>query len=98
MAVKKEKHLAYKGRPLVRSGSTIYYGDMADPYVAMLQISDTGEFQDLKLPTKVSIQILSTNEELSPIERIKKKTDKNNLYDAINIAAIWLDRILEEAE
>ena len=91
-----EKILAYKGKPLVRSGNTIYYGDMADDYVAMLQITEEKTFNDLTMPQKVSVQILSTDATLRPKERIKKRTDKNTLYDALNIASIWLERILED--
>jgi len=93
---KKDTMLYYRGKPLVRNGNTIYYGDMADPYVAMLQIFDTRDYSDLKLPQKVSVQILSTDATLRPKERIKKKTDKGSLYEAMNIAAIWLSRMLEE--
>ena len=93
---KKEKTPMYKGKPLVRSGDVIYYGDMSEPYVAMLQVTESKEFEGLKLPTKVAIQILSTDEDLRPKERIKKRTEKGNLYDAMNIATIWLDRMLEE--
>lgn len=91
----KEKILTYKGKPLVRNGNTIYYGDMREPYVAMLQILDNKEFRDMELPQKVSVQILSTDTELRPKERIKKRTEKGTLYDAINIASIWLERTLE---
>ena len=28
----------YKGRPLVRSGNTIYYGKMSDEFVIVMQI------------------------------------------------------------
>lgn len=92
---KKQKMVLYKGRPLVRSGNTIYYGDMADEYVAMLQVLDSADFEDIKLPRKVSVQVLSTDAELRPKDRVKKKTEKNNLYDALNIASIWLERMLE---
>lgn len=98
MAEKKadtEKMLTYKGKPLVRNGNTIYYGDMADPYVAMLQIQDNAGFQDMELPQKVTVQIMSTDSDLRPKERIKKRTEKSTLYDAINIASIWLERMLE---
>ncbi|MCL2034158.1 MAG: hypothetical protein FWG94_05435 [Oscillospiraceae bacterium] len=99
---KTEKGLTYKGRPLVRNGGTIYYGNMSDDYVAMLQILETGnfsdEFPDMKMPQKVSVQILSTDAEMRPKERVKKRTEKNNLYDALKIASIWLERILEKGE
>jgi hypothetical protein len=93
---KKNKTPMYRNKPLVRSGDIIYYGDMSEPYVAMLQITESKDFEGLKLPTKVAIQILSTDEDLRPKERIKKRTEKSNLYDAMNIATIWLDRMLEE--
>ena len=93
MAAKKDEMLYYKGKPLVRSGNTIYLGDMSDEYVAMLQILESKDFNDMQMAQKVSVQILSTDETLRPKERIKKKTDKDNLYDAINIASIWLERM-----
>ena len=88
-----QQGLMYKGKPMVRSGNTIYYGDMSQPHVAMLQIADAEAFEDMHLPTKVTIQIFSTDDTLSPLERIKKRADKPNLYEAINIAAIWLERM-----
>ena len=32
MAEKKNDFLTYKGKPLVRNGNTIYYGDMNDDF------------------------------------------------------------------
>jgi len=93
-----KKMLAYKSKPLVRKGNTIYYGDMADEYIAMLIILETTDFADTKLPSKVSVQIIDTDPEQDPKERIKKKAEKNNLYDALNIASIWLERMLESEE
>lgn len=95
---KGEKMLTYKGKPLVRNENTIYYGSMSDDYVAMLQILDSRDFQDMKIPSKVSVQIWSTDEDLRPKERIKKKTEKENLSDALKIASIWLERTLGGGE
>lgn len=95
MATNRQKTLMFKKRPLIRNGKFIYYGDMTDQYIAILQISDVEQFHDMELPTRVSVQILSTDESLPLLERIKKNTEKRNFYDAINIASIWLERILE---
>jgi hypothetical protein len=93
---KSDKLLTYKGKPLVRSGNTVYYGDMADPYVAMLQCSDFQDYSDLKLPGTVPVQILATDEDLPLKDRLKNRTEKPSLYEAMNIASIWLERYLEE--
>lgn len=88
--------LTFKGRPLVRCDKTIYYGDMGDKFVAMLQILGEEPFQDTTIPNRVSVQIWSTDDELRPRDRVVKKTEKSNLYDALNVASIWLDRQLEK--
>lgn len=88
-----EKMLEYKGKPLVRSGKTIYYGNPAEAYVAMLQILTTKD-DELKTAERVLVQVLSTDDTLPPKDRIIKKTEKSGLYEALNIASIWLERSL----
>ena len=90
------KPLLFKGKPLVRAGNTIYYGDLADPFIAMLQITGTEKSNDIELPSHIAVQILSTDEDLPILERIMQNTVQDNLYDAVNIAAIWLERILRD--
>lgn len=91
----KEKMLVYKGKPLVRCGNTIYYGSMTDKYVTLLQILSTADYNGQQMASNVSVQLLTTNPEHGPKERIVKKTEKNGLYNALNIASIWLTRYLE---
>ena len=54
---------------------------------------DNKQEQDIKLATKVSIQLQLTEPENSR-SRIVKKSEKDSLYAAMDIAAIWLDRAL----
>ena len=51
MAVKKkgDQFLTYRGKPLVRCGNTIYYGNMTDPYVLYLQITTTKPVGDQQI-------------------------------------------------
>lgn len=86
--------LTFKGKPLVRSGKTIYYGDMSEKYVAMLQILNEVPFKNTNVPNRIAVQIWSTDDELRMRDRIIKKTEKNTLYDALMIASIWLERQL----
>ena len=69
-----EKFFEYKGRPLVRSGNTIYYGDMNDAYVVCLTIKNAEEYKDITLAGDITIQLLATDESLSPKDRIVKKS------------------------
>ena len=96
MAAPKKKDVSmYKGKPLVRSGNVLYYGDPAAPYIAMLQVLSTKSFEDMTLSDKVSVQILSTDESIPMMRRVVKRTEKNGLYTALNIASIWLERTLK---
>ncbi|HAQ63707.1 MAG: hypothetical protein IJK26_10605 [Clostridia bacterium] len=94
MAEKKNDFLTYKGRPLVRNGNTIYYGNMTDDFVIMLQINSSKEFGDLDLASKVSIQLINTDPDVSIKEKIVKSSEKKGLYAAMDIADIWLTRAL----
>lgn len=78
----------------MRNGPQIYYGNMSDPYVALLTITSTKMVDQLSVANKVSVQILATDPDLRPRERIAKKTEKSGLYEALTIATIWLNRML----
>lgn len=88
--------LTYKGRPLVRSGNTLYYGDMAGDNVVMMQILSAEPVKDLKVSTKIQLQMLATDPTLPPDKRVLKKSEKSGLYEALDIASIWFDRMDKE--
>ena len=88
------KALEYKGHPLQRKDNCIYYGSFADKYVIMMQILDTKKVKDLDVATKVSVQLQLTDASVKSRDRIVKKTEKDSLYSAIDVAAVWLERAL----
>lgn len=94
----KTEGLMYKGHPLRRAGNLIYYGTMAEKYIIMMQVLDTKKEQDLDLASKVSIQLQLTDPDLKSRDRVVKKSEKDNLYAAMDIAAIWLERALAGKE
>ena len=94
MAEKKNDFLTYKGKPLVRNGNTIYYGDMNDDYVIMMRILSSKDFGDTDLASKVSVQLVNTDPNVSIKEKIVKTSEKKGLYAAMDIADIWLTRAL----
>ena len=94
MAEKKNDFLTYKGKPLVRNGNTIYYGDMNDDFVIMMRILSSKEFGDTDLASKVSVQLVNTDPNVSIKEKIVKTSEKKGLYAAMDISDIWLTRAL----
>ena len=86
--------LVYKGHPLRRKDNLIYYGTMAEKYIIMMQILNTKKEQDMEVATKVSIQLQLTDPELKSRDRVVKKSEKDSLYAAMDIATVWLDRAL----
>ena len=88
------KVLEYKGHPLQRKDNIIYYGSFADKYIVMLQILDTKKLGDLDVATKVSIQLQLTDSNIKSRDRVAKKTEKDSLYTAIDVASVWLERAL----
>ena len=88
------KELVYKGHPLRRKDNIIYFGSMADEYIIMMQILETKKVEDLDVATKVTVQLQRTDPDLKSRDRVVKKSEKNSLYAAMDVASVWLDRAL----
>jgi hypothetical protein len=84
----------YKGKPLVRCDDTLYYGNMNDEYVIKMDIRSKEKSNDLDMATSVSIQLISTDPEVSIRKKIIKTSQKDSLYLALDIADVWLERAL----
>ena len=93
-----EQFMTYKGRPLVRSKKILYYGDMRDPYVVMLQISNTVESAGTEVAGHIVLQMMSTDPNAAPTEMVLKRAERDGLYAALDLASAWLDRQLGEAK
>ena len=88
------KTLEYKGHPFQRKDNIIYYGSFADKYIIMLQILETKKEKDMDVATKVSVQLQLTAPDLKSRDRVVKKSEKDSLYAAMDLGAIWLERAL----
>ena len=93
MAGKKDM-LVYKGHPLRRKDNLIYFGSMADKYIIMMQVMESKKVKDMDVATKVSVQLQLTDPDIKTRDRVVKKSEKDSLYAAIDVASIWLERAL----
>ena len=86
--------LTYTGHPLRRKDSLLYYGSMAEKYIIMLQVLDSKKNKDMDVANKVSVQLQLTDPDLKSRDRVVKKTEKDSLYAAMDVASVWLERAL----
>ena len=87
--------LEYKGHPLRRKDNLIYFGSMADKYIIMLQILESKKVKDMDVATRVAVQLQLTDPDLKSRDRVVKRTEKDGLYAAMDVAAVWLKRALQ---
>ncbi len=86
------KYLEYKGKPLVREGDTICYGDMEDKCILVLEIMSHKQTDDGELPDKILIQVVDSKNQAN----ILRQGSKSGLYEAFNLGVIWLEHELKK--
>ena len=91
---KKSAPLEYRGRPLRRKDNLIYYGSMSDKYIIMLQILDTKKVKDMGRGHQGRRPAPAHGSGPEKPDRVVKKSEKDSLYAAMDVATVWLDRAL----
>ena len=85
-----QEFLMYRGYPLVRSGTQIYYGSMSEPYVVMMEITQQHQTEDgISVADKIRVYQIATREQ-NPMKAVKKNSERNSLYAALDLAGAWL--------
>lgn len=95
MATKKKKFLTYNGKPIVRCGNRIYYGNFEDKLILVLDITETKKVNDLDVATSVLVQVMDNTGELGKGQVFRKAT-RDNLYKALDIGEWWLKDALKQ--
>ncbi len=87
--VNPEEFLEYKGRPLVRQGDDIYYGDLSDKYhVYMMIMTEKSSTKSSEaVPGTIMVQLLD-----SATKAPEKQQITNGLAEAFEFADAWLAR------
>ncbi len=90
MTQTKTGFFTYKGMPLVRKGNTIYFGNMYDEFVVMIEILGTEKHGEIEVANKVILRKMATDITLPPNKQIVNKAEKKSLYEALDLACAWL--------
>ena len=87
-----EEFITYKGFPLVRKGNQIYYGSMSDEFVANITITSTKKENGMDIADKLKVVLLRTAKDIDPKDMVVKTSDRGSLFEALDVANIWLTR------
>ena len=93
-AAEEKSVFTYNGKPLVRCGNVIYYGNPEDKYIVIFRLEDQEPLGDLQISKRVIIE-LKTNEGKN--SQLIRQAERDGLYKALDIGIFWLDQALEMA-
>ena len=79
--------LEYKGKPLVRQGNEIIYGNMSDKHYIFMMIMTEKETENGKVPDKIMVQLFETATKSLINQKIV-----SGFKEAFEFADAWLDR------
>ena len=82
-----DEFIEYKGKPIVRQGDDIFYGDLSDKYyVYMMIMSDKKSPKgEQTVPGTIMVQLLD-----SKTKKPEKQKITNGLAEAFEFAEAWL--------
>ena len=86
-------YLTYKGKPLVRKGNDLFYGDLSDEYYLSMMIMSQKQVNvgdtSVEVPDTVLVQVLTKDG-----KPVKQKLVTDGLYEAFDLGCVWLEKML----
>ena len=81
----------FKGRPLVRCGNEMYYGNMTDKFIVLLKLLTFKKIGEQEVPDEIEIQLLYTDPDIKGKGKINRMTTKHGMSVALDFATAWLN-------
>lgn len=91
---KKKKQLTYKGKPVYRQGDRIYYGNLEDDLILVIDITEYKKVAGKKVTKKAVFSIQDNTGELGK-GAVYRKAERDNLYKAFDMGSWWLQDALD---
>ena len=85
--VNNNEFVEYKGKPLVRQGDDIFYGDMSEKFYIYMMIMSEKETENGTLPEKIMVQLCESSTKIPKNQKIVV-----GFKEAFEFADAWLDR------
>lgn len=93
MAKEEKKYFEFNGKPFIRRGNVLYYGDPKEKYIVKFTINSTVKAGDEDIADSVTVQL--TTNTLGGKDRVIKQAERDGLYRAYDVGEYWLTEALE---
>ena len=87
--------MKYNDKPILRCDNRIYYGNLEDKIILVLDIIEMKKVNDIETASKVLIQVMDNTGELGK-GQVFRKAERDNLYKALDIGEWWLKDALKQ--
>ena len=85
--VTEKEYLEYKGRPLVRQGDELFYGDMSEEFYIYMLIMSEKDTANGAIPDKIMVQLYQSKTQIPKEQKIL-----GGFKEAFEYADAWLER------
>ncbi len=85
------EYTTYCGKPLVKNGNIICYGNPSKKAVLILTVLTTKDFHGKEIPDMIFVQVQDTRN-----GEILKQSEKFGLYEALDLGKVWLQKELKK--
>lgn len=89
-----DKQMTFRGKPIIRKGNILYYGDMSERYAVMLEVVSSKDVAGTDVSEHVIVKLLTA--ENYETGKAEKQTEKSGLYSALDVGSVWLERALKK--
>ena len=84
-------YTTYCGKPLVKNGNIICYGNPARKAILVLTVLTYKEFHGKEIPDMIFVQVQDTAS-----GEILKQSEKYGLHQALDFGKVWLEKELKK--
>ena len=91
MAKEITEYTTYCGKPLVKNGNVICYGNPSKKAVLVLTVLTTKDFHGKEIPDMIFVQVQDTK-----TGEVLKQSEKYGLYEALDFGKVWLEKELKK--
>ena len=85
------EYTSYCGKPLVRNGNIICYGNPGHKAILILTVLTMKKIKEAEIPDMIFLQVQDTK-----TGEVLKQSEKFGLYEALDIGKVWLEKELKK--